>query len=505
MTLATEGPISLSDVRSEIGGGSFPISLGDSRVRLMAGKPTGEISMSDLYGKTYDIVPVNLGEALAAPTGWNYSEELGWYRDTYGLDVSYPSRFRPEFLAQVRKVSCEFSGYFNVPGQSLYSNSLELRTNKRTVIIGLYDGNSDANFYHWKYDENQRYQITHDVIGEVYSYTSEEDEVLQELYFRSGGYTSSYAIGRRGMRNLVFYGPATEPFETFYPNTVDFLMALSIASGFTYEEGLGWFKNTYTWNSTVQFHPDKAGLLLEDIRRISADFTSYYNTPSGGMGQSMLRVITNKRDLLMGTSDGSTAPGPGQSVNDPDGVSANLGDVVNRRIGMTLLPGEVITSIYVLSNGYTDGITYYPFGKRGIDNLEFDSNKEIVVDAISMYALNYTGTGFNAYGFSRSGGQGDVIPSTWQGALINYLNVTHYLSEGTYTFGFTLNSFNLPAVDKVFGITIGGVFIKNLTKTKGDGTSNYAWIGATLTQAQFVAIANAINGNILPVKIHRYL
>lgn len=53
MTLPSPGnPISLNDVRIELESPNATISLNDTVVRTLAGKPTGAISLSDLYGKT---------------------------------------------------------------------------------------------------------------------------------------------------------------------------------------------------------------------------------------------------------------------------------------------------------------------------------------------------------------------------------------------------------------------------------------------------------------------
>lgn len=51
MTLPTTGNISLGMVGAELGI-AMPLSLGDSRVRTLAGKPSGAISLTDLRGKT---------------------------------------------------------------------------------------------------------------------------------------------------------------------------------------------------------------------------------------------------------------------------------------------------------------------------------------------------------------------------------------------------------------------------------------------------------------------
>lgn len=52
MTLPATGNISLGMVGLELGI-AMPLSLGDSRVRTLAGKPSGAISLTDLRGKTH--------------------------------------------------------------------------------------------------------------------------------------------------------------------------------------------------------------------------------------------------------------------------------------------------------------------------------------------------------------------------------------------------------------------------------------------------------------------
>jgi hypothetical protein len=51
MTLPVSGPISLGAVAAELGI-ALPLSLGDARVRALAGKPSGPISLGDLRGKS---------------------------------------------------------------------------------------------------------------------------------------------------------------------------------------------------------------------------------------------------------------------------------------------------------------------------------------------------------------------------------------------------------------------------------------------------------------------
>jgi hypothetical protein len=63
MTIRATPPISLSDVMAELRvtnpGRAYPISLGDADVRALAGKASGPISLSDLYGKS-SIAPLTV-------------------------------------------------------------------------------------------------------------------------------------------------------------------------------------------------------------------------------------------------------------------------------------------------------------------------------------------------------------------------------------------------------------------------------------------------------------
>lgn len=52
MALPSSGPISMYMVAEELGISIYDLSLNDSRVRNLAGIPSGPISLSDLYGKS---------------------------------------------------------------------------------------------------------------------------------------------------------------------------------------------------------------------------------------------------------------------------------------------------------------------------------------------------------------------------------------------------------------------------------------------------------------------
>lgn len=52
MTLPASGTITMAQVAAELGISATGLSLNDSRVRALAGKPSGVISFSDLHGKS---------------------------------------------------------------------------------------------------------------------------------------------------------------------------------------------------------------------------------------------------------------------------------------------------------------------------------------------------------------------------------------------------------------------------------------------------------------------
>ena len=52
MALPSSGPITMAQVAAELGISASGLSLDDSRVRQLAGKPSGAISMADLLGKS---------------------------------------------------------------------------------------------------------------------------------------------------------------------------------------------------------------------------------------------------------------------------------------------------------------------------------------------------------------------------------------------------------------------------------------------------------------------
>lgn len=90
MTLPASAPISLGDVLTEIRrinpSRALPISLGDADVRALAGKPSGPISLSDLYGKS-SYIPMTL-TATGDSRSFDSGAGAGLARGTLSVTVA---------------------------------------------------------------------------------------------------------------------------------------------------------------------------------------------------------------------------------------------------------------------------------------------------------------------------------------------------------------------------------------------------------------------------------
>lgn len=86
MALPSSPPITMAQVAAELGV-SLPLSLGDSRVRTLAGKPSGNISMLDLLGKSSVTAVINVTYRANYIREENYEE---YYEDSAACTVSVP-------------------------------------------------------------------------------------------------------------------------------------------------------------------------------------------------------------------------------------------------------------------------------------------------------------------------------------------------------------------------------------------------------------------------------
>ena len=90
MALPNSGPITMAQVAAELGISASGLSLNDSRVRQLAGKPSGAISMADLRGKS-SVWVATLTPAKVASYTTGYGEGKGGLSPNVfnGITITY--------------------------------------------------------------------------------------------------------------------------------------------------------------------------------------------------------------------------------------------------------------------------------------------------------------------------------------------------------------------------------------------------------------------------------
>ena len=87
MALPSSGPITMAMVAAELGISAAGLSLDDSRVRQLAGKPSGTISFSDLLGKSSVVAPtITRGTHSGA---YSYSNGIYYFYSGAVLRVNF--------------------------------------------------------------------------------------------------------------------------------------------------------------------------------------------------------------------------------------------------------------------------------------------------------------------------------------------------------------------------------------------------------------------------------
>ncbi|MFA7258067.1 MAG: hypothetical protein WC013_00965 [Aeromonas bestiarum] len=132
MTLPASGAISIAQVATELGIGAAGLSLNDSRVRNLFGKPSGIIRMSDGHGKSnMDRMTIGrydnsgrsyLGYQGASPTGANFGAYSGTptsYGSVVSLIIQRWSAYDNKILLQTNNLQVQpCSINFQLAGQS---------------------------------------------------------------------------------------------------------------------------------------------------------------------------------------------------------------------------------------------------------------------------------------------------------------------------------------------------------------------------------------------------
>ena len=145
MTLPASGAISLSMIATELGLAATGLSLNDSRVRSLAGKPTGAVSFSDFYGKTY-YAPADYTIAFGydAPSNqYLCGVGTGGY-GTLSPDNHYLGYVLPAFY--VRSSSFQLVVGKGMPFAMLTIGSISLAKS-----AAAFSTNTSYDFYDWPY------------------------------------------------------------------------------------------------------------------------------------------------------------------------------------------------------------------------------------------------------------------------------------------------------------------------------------------------------------------
>jgi len=135
-----------------------------------------------------------------------------------------------------------------------------------------------------------------------------------------------------------------------------------------------------SWNATRGYYSDAnpnwstvTALVtipnLANVRRITATFTGYYNTPSNSAGQNFIQInYSDTTSVKIGTWDGSEVAANGQYVylGDSGSVGPVTVDYIDETATATTPVGETITSIEFIS---TLPSNPFPPSNRGIKDI----------------------------------------------------------------------------------------------------------------------------------------
>ncbi len=141
-------------------------------------------------------------------------------------------------------------------------------------------------------------------------------------------------------------------------------------------ETRGWYRDVYptVQDSYIPIPTKLSADTLSKIRKVSATFTGYYNTPAEGLNLNYLRIhLSNGVVKLLGTNDAWTDAGTGQNLykGDAGTESKVTRNVINERYSFTVPVDIKVVGLDFLSYpAYTQG-RYYPSSLRGMKDFEF--------------------------------------------------------------------------------------------------------------------------------------
>lgn len=153
------------------------------------------------------------------------------------------------------------------------------------------------------------------------------------------------------------------PGEIYYVPNDDAAGAFADASSWSWDATRGYYRNTTSQTPIVVILPR-----IDLVRKITATFWSYYNTPSGCGGSSRLLITLDDATLIQfGTRDAWVSDWRGQSILKGDAGKETMvtRNVVGETYTYTIPSGRTAVDISIESYGASG----YPYATRGLRDI----------------------------------------------------------------------------------------------------------------------------------------
>ncbi|MFM5339419.1 hypothetical protein ACEUA8_01535 [Aeromonas veronii] len=141
MTLPASGNISLDQIATEMGISNVNLELGDSRLRAFANKASGDISLSDFYGLTYNTTPaVNILDkeytfSISSMVDLHNNDSEDYYHYGFAKTFSTTSRAGPWYYNLTPRLNDVNATKPTISFSS--TNKLVIPSNKDVVDDGM--------------------------------------------------------------------------------------------------------------------------------------------------------------------------------------------------------------------------------------------------------------------------------------------------------------------------------------------------------------------------------
>lgn len=170
---------------------------------------------------------------------------------------------------------------------------------------------------------------------------------------------------------IAFAGATSSSINLRLPSIqYDDIPSIVGTTGWVNDPTNGWYNNTTPWD-TKHTLTQLPAIALTALKRISAVFTGYYNTPAGSMSQNYLATVENAAPntaAIFGVTDPWDAAVSGMQYYD-EGVATTL---VQNVIGMTLKKTFAVPTALKQIDIYSNYFTTFPKSSRGFKNLKLE-------------------------------------------------------------------------------------------------------------------------------------